>query len=402
MKLGILTQYYPPETGAPQARLSELARGFVERGHKVFVLTGMPNYPGGRTYPGYGGIFRRDERDGASVLRAYIYPTKSVGVVRRLANYFSFAFSSLVVGMVALPRLDCLMTESPPLPLGITGYLLSRLKGARWIFNVSDLWPESAVRLGLVREGWSLRAASILEAFCYRKAWLVTGQSKEIVEDIQYRFPGVATYHFSNGVDTNLFRPECRSAEVRHKLAEDEACVAIYAGLHGVAQGLDQILQAATRLQDLEAFRIVFVGDGPERERLVNHARTLGLTNVRFLGPYPHEALPALLASADISLIPLKHRLPGAVPSKLYEAMAAGLPVVLVADGEAADIVRNAQAGIAVPPGDVEALGLALRDLAKDADTRKRLGNSGRQAAVARHDRQTIVHAFVDLLEQRL
>ncbi len=402
MKLGILTQYYPPEIGAPQARLSELAREFVERGHEVFVLTGMPNYPGGRIYHGYGGIFRREERDGVSVLRAYIYPTKSLGMVRRLANYLSFVFSSLFVGTMALPRLDYLMTESPPLFLGITSYLLSRLKGARWIFNISDLWPESAVRLGLVGEGWSLRAAYALEAFCYRKAWLVSGQSKEILEDIQRRFRHVPTYHLSNGVDTNLFRPEYRSPDVRHELAEGKSCVAIYAGLHGIAQGLDQILEAAACLQDLDDFRIIFVGDGPEKERLVNQARTMGLTNVRFLGPIPHEAVPGLLASADISLIPLKHRLPGAVPSKLYEAMGAGLPVVVVADGEAADTVREAQAGIVVSPGNVEALALVLRDLAKSAETRSRLGNRGRQAAVARFDRQAIVGAFINFLEKHL
>ena len=402
MRLGILTQYYPPEIGAPQGRLSQLARRFDERGHEVFVLTAMPNYPRGQIYPGYGGLFHREERDGVSVIRTYIYPTKSVGITRRLVNYFSFVCSSLIIGAMALPTVDYLVTESPPLFLGISGYLLSRMKRARWILNVSDLWLEGAVRLGVIGEGWSLRMSRVLEAFCYRNAWLVTGQSREILEDIQRGFPNVATYHLSNGVDTNLFCPEARSPSARRELADGEARIAIYAGLHGVPQGLEQVLEAAARLQDLDNFCIVFVGDGPEKERLVKHSQSLGLSNVRFLDPYPHDAMPALLTSADIALVPLKNRLPGAVPSKLYEAMGAGLPVVLVAEGEAADIVRETRAGVVVTPGDVKSLALVLRNLAENAELRNQLGTSGRHAAVVHFDRQAIADAFIDFLEEHL
>src|SRR5215470_12054633 len=122
MRIGILTQYYPPEVGAPQARLSDLARRLQARGHEVFVLTAMPSYPTGRIFPSYGGFFRREVIDGVTVLRSAIYPTKSAGMVRRLLNYFSFVFSSLVVGLVKLPRVDYLLTESPPLFLGVSGY----------------------------------------------------------------------------------------------------------------------------------------------------------------------------------------------------------------------------------------------------------------------------------------
>jgi glycosyltransferase involved in cell wall biosynthesis len=399
MRLLIHTQYYPPEIGAPQARLSELAKRFVERGHEVYVLTAMPNYPQGRIYPGYGGLFRREERDGVFIIRAYIYPTKSVGMVRRLANYFSFVFSSLLVGAVALPRMDFLITESPPLFLGISGYLLSRLKGARWIFNVSDLWPESAIRLGVVKEGWRVWMARALENFCNRKAWLVSGQSREILESIHRSFPDASTYHLSNGVDINRFSPVCRSEDVRREIANGKKCIAIYAGLHGVAQGLEQVLEAAARLQDLKDLSIVFVGDGPEKECLAERARRLSLTNVRFLDPHPHETMPAFLASADIALIPLKARLPGAVPSKLYEAMGSGLPIVMVAEGEGADILRRAKAGMVVHPGDVENLAIALRDLAQDRNKRLQLGTNGRRAVVAQFDRKAIADAFIDFLE---
>lgn len=399
---GILTQYYPPEMGAPQARLSDLARRLREHGHDVTVLTAMPNYPSGRIAPGYPSFFHREVLDGVRVLRAGILPTKSVGLLKRLLSYFSFVLSSLVVGSLALPRLDFLLTESPPLFLGISGFLLARWKRARWIFNVSDLWPESAVALGIVSEGVGLALARRLEAFCYRRAWLVSGQSREILADILRRFPGVPVYHLSNGVDATTFRPERGSADARRRLVGDSEggqYVAIYAGLHGVAQGLDQVLEALARL-DGDSPLAVFIGDGPERERLVARAGQLHLRRVRFLDPVPREEVAQLLASADVAMVPLKVRLPGAVPSKVYEAMASGVPVLLVADGEAADIVRDAGAGIVVEPGDVDGIGRALASLGKDSNRRRAMGRAGRDCARTRFDRSAIAEGFLRHLEE--
>jgi glycosyltransferase involved in cell wall biosynthesis len=399
MKLAILTQYYPPEMGAPQARLSELAQRFAERGHEVIVLTALPNYPRGKIYPGYKHLYQRDTQNGIPVIRSYIYPTKSVKMVRRLTSYFSFVFSSSVIGSLALPNIDYLLTESPPLFLGMGGYLLSRLKRARWIFNVSDLWPESAVHLGAVSEGWGLQAAYALEAFCYRKAWLVTGQSHGILESVQGRFPHVRTYHLSNGVDTTRFTPLKHSIEFRNRLLSDNVCIAIYAGLHGIAQGLDQILEGATHLQNLSGCQIVLIGDGPEKERLVNMSEDMALKNVHFHDPVSHGSIPELLASSDIALVPLKKTLPGAVPSKLYEAMASGLPVILIAEGEPARIVNEIGCGITVQPGDTKSLVEALKQLAENPAKRQQLGQIGRNTAIARFDRQQIADSFIDYLD---
>ncbi len=402
MRIGILTQYYPPEMGAPQARLSHLAGQLARRGHEVTVLTAMPNYPGGRILPGYGGLWRKETRDGVSVIRCWLHPTQSVGLRARVASYFSFVLSSLLVGAFGLPRLDYLMTESPPLFLGIPGYLLSRRTGAKWIFNVSDLWPESAVALGAVSKGWALDRALALEAFCYRKAWLVTGQSREILENIQSRFPDVRVYHLSNGVDTELFRPELRSPGARARLEDGfggVSCIAVYAGLHGIAQGLDQVLEAAARLEDLDGLGLVLIGDGPAKSELMARSRALGLTRVRFLDPLPKEEMPGLVASADLAIVPLKVSLPGAVPSKIYEAMGAGIPIVLAAAGEAAEIVRRCEAGVVVAPGDVDGLAAAIRALALDPARRARLGVSGRRAAERDFDRIGIAGRFMKHLE---
>jgi glycosyltransferase involved in cell wall biosynthesis len=403
MKIAILTQYYPPEIGAPQARLSDLARRLQERGHQVTVLTAMPNYPRGRIYAGYGGFFQRETLDGVAVIRTFIYATQSAGMVRRLLNYFSFVLSSLVVGLLTLPRVDYLLTESPPLFLGISGFVLSRAKGARWIFNVSDLWPETAVLLGVVREGLALRIAFALESFCYRKAWLVSTQTRGMQEDIRRRFPAVRTYHLSNGVDLSLFSPDRRSQRLREMLLGGEdgpgSCVAIYAGLHGLAQGLDQILDAAKQVENQSNLAFVFVGDGPERQALIERSRTMGLRRVRFLDAIARSEIPALLASADIAVVPLKLALPGAAPSKLYEAMGTALPILLIAGGEAAEIVRRANAGVVVAYGDTRSMADALRLLASDPAKRRELGESGRRSAEERFDRRAITAAFASFLE---
>jgi glycosyltransferase involved in cell wall biosynthesis len=400
MNFIIHTQYYPPETGAPQARLSEFAEGLVQDGHNVTILTAIPNYPIGRIYPGYKAAFCREVIRAVPVIRSWIYPSKSIRLIPRLSNYFSFVFSSLLAGSALLPRADYLMTESPPLFLGIAGYILSRLKGSRWIFNVSDLWPESAVRLGVIGDGLPLRLSEGLETFCYRNAWLVTGQSREILNGVGEKVPRAATYHFSNGVDSSLFTPALRSGTIHHELGDGAECVAVYAGLHGIAQGLDQILKAAELLSDLEGrLKIVFVGDGPEKESLLEKAK--GSRILKFLPSRRKEEIPELLASADIAIVPLKGYLPGAVPSKIYEAMASGLPVVLAAEGEAVNILNDSRAGIAVSPGKTEDLAGALRLLALDGNRRRELGENGLRSVKERFDRRQIIKKFVELLKER-
>lgn len=398
MHFAILSQYYPPEMGAPQARLSELAQRFLARGHTVSVLTAMPSYPRGKIYPGYGGLLRRETMHGVRVVRSTLYPSKSPRILPRLCSYMSFVATSAVAGTFGLPKIDYLLTESPPLFLGITGYYLSRLKGARWIFNVSDLWPEGAVDLGIIRDGMALRLARRLEAFCYRKSFLVTGQSRGILGNIEQRFPTVRTHHLSNGVDPRLFHPEVASGRARFGIPEG-AMVALYAGLHGVFQGLDQLLEAAHRLRDIEDFRLVLVGDGPQKESLRSEAARRQLDNVIFLDPQPREAMPQLVASADISVACLKTKILGAVPSKIYEAMGGAKPLMLVAEGEAAQIVEETGCGLAVDPGDLDGLAAGLRRLAEDATLRQHLGAAGRRAAEHRFDRWRIADHFIDRLE---
>ncbi len=402
MNITILTQYYPPEVGAPQARLSALARALARCGHCVTVLTAMPNYPTGKIQKGYGGLLMTEEQDGVRVIRTFVYATQKTKVLPRLGSYASFVVSSAVFGSVCLGPCDYVLVESPPLFLGLSGFLLSRLKGARLIFNVSDLWPESALRLGVVGAGSvAHRLGSWLESWCYRHAWLITGQSREIIESIRTRFPGCRTFHLSNGVDCSTFRPDRAAAGARRMLGTERGPLAVYAGLHGLAQGLEVLIEAAEFLPAECDLRIILIGDGPEKQKLVARAGNRCSRRIRFLDPRSHAEMPDLLAAADLVVVPLRSYIPGAVPSKLYEAMASGRPVVLMAQGEAARTVRESGAGVVVVPGDVGGLASALQTLAADAGLRWRLGAAGRVAAERQFDRARIAERFIEYLERQ-
>jgi glycosyltransferase involved in cell wall biosynthesis len=198
------------------------------------------------------------------------------------------------------------------------------------------------------------------------------------------------------------FRPAEADAAPRAALRRGARCAAVYAGLHGLAQGLDQIVEAAVLLDGKADVDVFLLGDGPTKAGLVDRARSLSLTNLHFLDPLPADQMPGWLAGGDVAIVPLKAFIPGAVPSKLYEAMAVGLPVILVASGEPADIVKRHGAGIVVEPGDVSGLAEALRVLASDPALRRELGRNGRLAAERFYDRNVISAEFVEHLEQQL
>lgn len=403
MRFVICTQYYPPEIGAPQNRLSELAKKFVADGHQVTVLTAMPNYPTGKIHKGYGGFLRKETLDGVNVLRTVIFPTHSPSYFKRLTNYFTFVISAAIVGTFLLPRPDYLMVESPPLFLAFTGIWLKWVKRTKLIFNVSDLWPESAVSLGLLRrESFSFRISAWLERTVYKQSWLVTGQSHGIINDIKNRFPSVQTFHLSNGVDTDRFGSDKVRDKEKEQMKSVDNFIALYSGLHGLAQGLEQIVEAATLLRENKKIKFVFIGDGVEKPKLMKKTKESELKNVSFLDSVPSKEIPYFLAAADVILVPLKLHIPGAVPSKLYEAMASGKPVLLIAEGEAADVVDKAKAGLIFPPKDIDGVVDGLLQLCNNEDLRQMMGTNGRKAAVQHFDRNKIASSFIKFLEENL
>jgi len=389
MRICFVTQYFYPDVGAPQARLYELAVRLVALGHRVTVLTAMPFYPEGYIKNGYVGQWRvKEEVDGIRVIRTWLYATQSGGTLKRMANYLSFAATAPLFGGWQLGRQDVLLVESPPLFLGPSAWLLARVLHARLVFNVSDVWPETAVALGFFeRNNPMVRAAYRLEAWLYRHSDLVTGTSQGILDNINARFPEIPTAVIPNAVDTSVFRPDGGSAEIRRQFGVEDGQIAfVYAGLHGLLQGLEHVVEAARLLRDRSDIRFVMVGDGPKREEMMALAAGYGLENIRFHGLRPKKAMPGILASMDAALIPLGMELPGAMPSKSYEALACGLPLVVASKADIADFVARHEVGYAVEPGDPEALAEVMRRLADDALLLRQMALRARTVAL-RFDR---------------
>lgn len=383
MRLLILTQYYPPEIGAPQNRLHELAIRLKAYHLEVEVLTALPNYPKMKIQEGYQkGKNREEQIDGIAVHRAAIYVSASKSIVARLLNYFSFVWTSYWRGR-KLDKFDFLLVESPPLFLGYSAMALSRKLRAKLIFNVSDLWPESAEKLGIVNNPNLLKMAYRLEAKCYQRAALITGQTEGIVADIKARFPEKQVYWLPNGVNIDYYNPSnLNESDFRTRNGfKANDLLFFYGGIIGHAQGLEVILHAAHQLLDNEHIHFILQGSGPEKARLQELKAELQLTNVHFLEPVAKVDMPAILQAIDVALVPLKN-LPlfqGAIPSKVFEALAMEVPLLLGVDGEARrHFIEKAEAGWYFEPENVQALTACILQIAKEPQMIPLAGKNGR------------------------
>lgn len=403
MNILFLTQYYPPEVGAPQNRISGLVSELKKAGHKITVLTAMPNYPKGEIFDGYKGkIVKREEADGITVVRTWIYATPKSNFIARLLNYFSFTITSVIFGLWMVGKQDVIITESPPLFLGISGYVISKFKRAAFVFNVSDLWPESAIKLGILRNGVLIKLSEWLEAFCYNKAALITGQTQGIVNDIVNRgWDGRKVYLITNGIDDARFESVKRDNELRRQWGIGQRFAVCYAGIHGHAQGLQTIIEAAWMLKEHDDIVFVFVGEGPEKNQLIDMAKSYNLSNVIFMPMQPRDKMPSVWASMDAAIIPLKalELFAGALPSKMFEAMAASLPIVLSVKGEAQQLIEQADAGLCVEPENAAQIAEAVLKLSGDRELCRRLGQNGACYVREHYSRKVIAQKLDRLLQ---
>lgn len=401
-KLLILTQYFPPEVGAPQNRLFELATRLQKKGLDVTVLTAMPNYPKGELFDGYTGInYKYEEVEGLSIHRSKIYVTKSKSIIKRLRNYFSFVISSYRIGRKKLDKhYDYLLCESPPLFLGISAYYLAKNKKAKMIFNVSDLWPESAEKLGLVTNKFFLKLATILEEFLYRKSDLITGQTQGIVKNISSRFPDKKVYWLPNGVDLNYYNPDTIQSNWRAENGFSEKDILLlYAGIIGHAQGLEVILNAASLLKEHVNIKFLLLGSGPEKEKLIQLKQELSLENVIFIDIVTKAEMPNIVAATDMTVIPLKRLdlFKGAIPSKIFENLAMKKPVLLGVEGEAKELfIDEGKCGLAFIPEDSNDLAEKVLMILNSPQLIKEFGENGRKYVQEKFNRDVIASNLYD------
>lgn len=405
MRLLILTQYFPPEVGAPQNRLFELAIRLKKQGVEVTVLTAMPNYPRMIIHPDYLGKQNLVEvMDGLQVHRTSIYVSTDRSIIKRLLNYFSFVYTSWRYGRKLNGKFDYVFCESPPLFLGISAVLLARRFKAKLIFNVSDLWPESAEKLGLVTNRFLLRISTWLEEYLYRSSTIISGQTQGIVANIKSRFPDKVVYWLPNGVDLSYYNPDNYSKAWRSSAGfRDDDFLLLYAGIIGHAQGLEIILHAARMLSDLPSCKFILLGDGPEKSRLMTLAKELGLTNLVFMDPVTKVIMPEIVAASDVAVIPLRklELFKGAIPSKIFESLSMKKPILLGVEGEARDLfITEGKCGLAFTPESVEELAQAVRQLERDRDLVREFGENGRKYAADKFDRNQIAADFLKLLDR--
>ncbi|MEI6885151.1 MAG: glycosyltransferase family 4 protein [Bacteroidota bacterium] len=406
MKILILTQYFIPETGAPQNRLMQWARLLARKGATVEVLTAMPNYPEMEIHKEYRGRFScTEEIQGIRVVRSWIYAGTSKAILPRLLNYFSFVFTSLLVGIYRTGRYDYIFCESPPLFLGITAWLLKLIKGAKLIFNVSDLWPESAEKLGLVTNRFLLDSATSLEHFLYRRSYLITGQTKGIVHSISSRFPQKKVYWFKNGADVSELEKIQPVPGLRESLgftADD--FLLLYAGILGHAQGLEVILKAAAALRTSPGIKFLIMGSGPEKDNLLKLKEEMALNNVYFLDSRPKKDVIPFIHISDAAVVPLKKLdlFKGAIPSKIFENLALKKPILLGVEGEAKELlIDEGHAGIAFIPEDAADLASGVLYLYTHEKERKELGINGYNYLCREFNPEIIVNEFWNLINAK-
>jgi len=402
MRILFFSHYYAPEVNAPASRTSEHCRAWAARGHEVTVVTCAPNHPHGKIYPGYRNAFYQSECiDGVRVIRVWTWLAANEGFVRRILNYLSYLVSVLVL-LPWLPRADVIVSTSPQFFCGLAGWFVRLFKGAPWVLEVRDLWPESIVAVGAMRKGLTIRFLEGLERFAYRQADAIVSVTRSFVPHFVERCGNPAKIAvIINGADLSAYVRHENGAAVRRELGLEGKFVGAYVGTHGMAHRLSTILDAAELLRHDPRFAFLMVGDGAERERLQAEREARGLDNVLILGQRPKSEMPGFWSATDASLILLRRSdtFKKVLPSKMAEAMAMKCPIILGVEGEARDLLEVAGAGIAITPEDARQLADAMLRLADDSALATALGSAGREFAAVNFDRAKVAARYLDLLE---
>ncbi len=373
-------------------------------GYDVTVFTGMPNYPNMEVGEGYKKKWRSSEViDEVKVYRSWLFVSKNPSIIFRLMNYFSFCATSFFRMLVNMKRSEVIICESPPLFLGITAVLISRIKRTPLVFNVSDLWPKSAEELGLIKNKFIIRITTLLEEWIYKKSTAICGQTQGIVEDIQSRFPEKPIYWFPNGVDAELIeRDFSLTPSLRKEYGINGQTLVIgYAGIIGHAQGLEIIISAAKVLSNQDVL-FLLAGSGPVLSSLQEMVKAEGLQNIMFIGSFPKEKMLEVIATFDLAFVPLKKSklFLGAIPSKIFENLALKKPLLLGVDGEAkALFIEQGKAGLFYEPENSTELIKAIEKFISDKSLRYELGENGRKFVIENFNRKQIAESFAEFLK---
>lgn len=401
MHILFLSHYFPPEVNAPAARTSEHCRQWVADGEDVTVITCVPNHPHGKIFPGFRNrLFQRSWWEGVRVLRVLTYITPNEGFLKRTANYVFYMMAATVAALFTR-RADVVVTTSPQFFNGLAGYLVSIVHRAPWVLEVRDLWPESILELGAIKNPQIIALLHAMARFAYRKADHIVVVTEAFRRNLlSLGIPSEKITVIKNGADLSVFKSAPRDEGFLAANGLQGRFVASYVGTHGLAHGLEVILEAAQLLRDRHDIGFLLVGDGADRRRLLAKRDEMGLKNVVMLDLQSRDRMPAVWSATDASLIVLRDKpvFRTVIPSKMFETMAMKKPIILGVAGESRQMVESADLGLCIRPEDSRSLAEAVRRLADDAALATRLGENGYRYVTQNHDRVVLARIFDALL----
>lgn len=404
MRLLFVTNYFPPEVNAPATRIYEHARHWVDDGHKVEVITSVPNFPEGAVYEGYQNRYSEEDHEGIEVMRVPMYVAENKGSLKRTLSYISFMLSAFWYSRRVRQRPDVIAATSPQFFAAIGGYLMAQMMRVPFVLEVRDLWPESIVAVGAARRNWVIGLFERIELFLYRHSSHIVVVTEAFKRYIEAKgIPSSRITVLKNGFNLDALEtapePETLS-EIRQEFDLDGKFIVSYIGTIGMAHGVDVLLEAARRSSDPDVMYVV-VGTGAERAKLEAMQNQLKLRNFRMIEKQPRERVPYLLAISDVSVVHLKRSplFKTVIPSKIFEAMAMKRPIILGVEGETRDIIEEAGAGICIRPEDPDALNEAVQRLKNDAAMHRSMGENGCDYVHRNHDRRVLARKYWRLLE---
>jgi len=401
VRILFLTENFPPETNAAATRVYERALYWVKDGHLVTVITSAPNFPQGKIYAGWKNKWYQTEiHEGIRVVRIKTYIAANRGTTRRMLDFVSFMITAFFAGLFE-KRPDVIAATSPQFFAAVCGWALGSVRRIPFVFELGDLWPASIIAVGAMRPNFYLQLMEKLELFLYRRSASVAALTHAFKKNLIKR--GISANKISvviNGVDLWRYAPQSRDVNLAKAWDLENKFVFGYVGTHGMAHGLSNILDAAELLKHRDDIRFLFVGDGAERTALIARAKKTQLNNIVFLPPQPKEMMPKVWSLCNVALVHLKNTPAFAevIPSKMFEAMGMGLPVLMVLpSGEATEILEKDGAGIAIPPEDPKALADAVQQLCDDKTLLKKLQKLS-LAAAPLHSRKSQAQQMINVL----
>lgn len=404
MRIVIICHYFPPEIGAPSARIYEMAKHWVELSNEVHVVTCFPNHPTGIIPDIYKGKkYMHEMLDGIHVHRNYVYATPNKGFIKKTLGHISFMFTSVLFSMKKIKSPDVIITSSPTFFSIFSGYWYSLRKKATFVLEVRDLWPAAMIELGVMKKSVITNILEMMELYFYRKSKKLIMVTKSFKENVVSRgIDGNKVHVITNGVEHELFYPRKKNKDIINKYGLENKFVISYVGAHGISQNLSTILKVAKSLEKDNNIQFLFIGEGAEKDRLKNIAIEQDINNVTFIDSQPKEIIPEIYSTSDICLIPLKNigLFKTFIPSKMFEIMACGVPIVASLEGEAADILNKSKAAEVVEPDNHYEIKQAIIKIKNDKVLYERLKENGPSFVEANYSRKKLAKEYLDIISE--